>query len=90
MTYSPEERETTIVCTDAEKEWTVYTLMPSVIRKIKRLGVQPIKVESDGAHYFRLNFEQISFRSGKRKISEEQRKKASDRMKRMHEKRKGK
>jgi hypothetical protein len=88
--YSAEERETHITTSDDGRTWKVYTLMPTVITKLSKVGVEPYLVDPDGAHWYKdLKFNQVSFRSGKeREMSEEQKQAASVRYKRMHEEKK--
>jgi hypothetical protein len=87
MSYSAPERETIIRSDDEYKRWTVYTLQQTIITKLKKSGAEPYQVDEDGAHHYKdLNFNQVSFRSGKkREMSEEKRQAASDRFKKMHE-----
>ena len=91
MSYTLAEKETIIRCDDETKEWTVYTLQSRVVTKLKKIGLEPYRVDPDGGMYFKgLDFNQVSFRakSKKRQMSEEQRKKQSERMKNMHRKNK--
>lgn len=89
---SAEERETIIRSDDDTKTWTVYTLQQKVINKLKKVGVEPYKIDDDGAHYYKdLKFNQVSFRSGKeRVVSEKQRQAARERFKKMHQENKNK
>lgn len=87
MSYTADERESNLNCTDGDKVWKLYTLQQSVIGKLNRAGVKPTKVLDDGAHFYELDFNQVSFRSGKKRVmSEEQRREASERLKKAREK----
>jgi hypothetical protein len=91
MSYTAPERETIIRCDDETKTWTIYTLQPTIITKLKRAGIEPYKVDEDGGHYYKdIAFGQVSFRqeSKGRQFTEEQRKAAAERMKKAREKRK--
>lgn len=78
-----EERETVIRSDDECKTWTVYTMQPTVITKLRKAGAEPYKVDAEGAHYYKdLKFNQVSFRSGKeREMSEQRRQELSERAK---------
>ncbi|MWV44879.1 hypothetical protein GRF59_14755 [Paenibacillus sp. HJL G12] len=78
-----EERETLIRSDDDCKTWTVYTMQPTIITKLRKVGAEPYKVGAEGGHYYKdLKFNQVSFRSGKeREMTEEQRQAASERAK---------
>lgn len=88
MSFTAIERETVIHCDDETKTWEIYTLQPTIITKLKKAGIEPYKVDKDGGHFYKdLNFNQVSFRSGKkREVSEEQRRKAAERLRRAREK----
>ncbi|MFE6075679.1 hypothetical protein ACFVQB_14500 [Paenibacillus sp. NPDC057886] len=79
-----------ITSNDETKLWDVFTLQQTIITKLRKVGAEPYKVDSDGAHYYKdLKFSQVSFRSGKERVmSEEQRQAASERFKKMHEEKK--
>lgn len=74
MSYEASERETIVSSSDELKTWNVYTLQRTVITKLQKAGVEPVKVDDDGAHYYEdLSWEQVSFRkkSSARNYSEE-------------------
>lgn len=78
LSYSLAEKETIIRCDDETKQWTVYTIQSRVATKLKKLGLEPYRVDPDGGMYFRgLDFNQVSFRakSKKRELTEEQKEK---------------
>ncbi|QWU14313.1 hypothetical protein SAMN04487895_101616 [Paenibacillus sophorae] len=81
-----EERETIIRSDDDCKTWSVYTLQQTIITKLRKVGAEAYKVDSDGGHYYKdLKFNQVSFRTGKeRNMSDEQKQAASERFKEMH------
>lgn len=86
MSYSPAERESTLQCDDESGIWIVSTYQTKVITKLRKVNVEPIEILSDGQHKYELDFNQVSFRSGKkREMSVEQKKAASERFKKMHE-----
>jgi hypothetical protein len=77
------ERETAIHCDDETKTWSIYTRQQRVITKLKRAGIEPYKIQEDGAHWYKdIPFERISFRSESkgRNMTEEQRKAAAERL----------
>lgn len=97
MGFSREEQETVLVYNRMEDKWDVYTRVPSHITDItKKYGNNDeidLKFEyEDGRESpvsltTKLNSNQISFRKGaKRKMTEEQRQAAAERMKNMHKK----
>lgn len=89
ISYTAIERETVIRCDDEGKLWEIYTLMPTVITKLKKAGIEPIQIDEDGAHHFRdVPFGQVSFRqeSKGREMSEEQRQAAAERLRKAREK----
>lgn len=76
-----EERETVIRSDDECKTWTVYTMQQTVITKLRKAGIEPYKIDPDGAHYYKdLKWNQVSFRK-EHTMTEEQRQKASERAK---------
>lgn len=87
MSYTAEERETVINCTDEDNLWNMYTLQSKVITKMKKLGIKPDRIDEDGAHHYNnLKFNQVSFRSGKRRtMSPEQKRAAAERLKKARE-----
>lgn len=88
MSYSAEERETTLTVTDESRVWEVFSLMPTFITKMKKAGVEPYKVTEDGCHFYRIDYEQVSIRKkseGGRQMSEEQRLAAAERLRKARE-----
>lgn len=82
MSYTAEERETSINCNDSEFLWSIYTLQPRVISKLRKAGIEPTSISSEGEHYYRdIPFNQVSFRSAStRKMSDENKMKAAERL----------
>lgn len=80
-----EERETHLNMTgDDHNQWELFTDDPYWMRRMEKLGIEPIKQVGEGFTYTVLA-EQVSFRKGKRKLSEAQRQKLADRMRSMRE-----
>lgn len=77
MAYEKEERETHITTDDAMTTWNVFTRQGKIMRRLKKIGVEPCKVvkDEDGriieAEY-EVDFKQINFRK-KIELTEEQR-----------------
>ncbi|MBL4951005.1 hypothetical protein JK635_01965 [Neobacillus sp. YIM B02564] len=96
MGYSKEEQETTLVYSAEDNEWIGYSCYsPHITKIVKLLGIENIDAEYEEGREsplnikFKMKFNQVSFRKGeKRKISEEQREKAAERMKNLHKKNK--
>ncbi|MFD0587688.1 hypothetical protein ACFQZE_06710 [Paenibacillus sp. GCM10027627] len=86
MSYTSTERETVIRQDDETKLWTIYTLQPTIITKLLKVGIKPFRIDDDGSHWYKdLKFNQVSFRTGnKREMSEEQKEKAAERMRNLH------
>lgn len=88
MSYVANERETVIQCDDETMKWNLYTLQPRVITKLKKAGIEPARINSDGAHYYdNIDFGRVSFRNeSTRTMSDEQRQAAALRLKKAREK----
>jgi hypothetical protein len=57
------ERETMINTSDGEKQWTLETFQRKIITKLKNAEIEPLFIdESSGRHYYKLDFNQVSFR----------------------------
>ncbi|QNR65448.1 hypothetical protein IAQ67_16270 [Paenibacillus peoriae] len=82
MSLTAIERETVCVCNDETNEWEVYSCSPKTITKIKKAGLELLRVDADGGHYFKGDYGQVSFRakSNGRNWTPEQRQAAADRM----------
>ncbi|MCY9592377.1 hypothetical protein PC41400_14860 [Paenibacillus chitinolyticus] len=88
MSYVANERETVIQCDDEKMKWNLYTLQPRVISKLKKAGIEPVRINEDGAHYYEeIDFGRVSFRNeSTRTMSDEQRQAAGLRLKKAREK----
>ena len=88
MSYSASERATVIRTDDETKKWILYTYQSTIKTKMRKIGVEPKQVFSDGGMIFELDFNQVTFRKRgqKRPLNEEQRKIRSERMKEIHKK----
>lgn len=88
MSYTAEERESVLIANDDNKTWSIYSLQPTVINKLRKAGIQPFKVGEDGSHHYKdIPFNRVSFRAeSTRVMSDEQRLAASERLKRAREK----
>lgn len=70
---SPDERETHLSMSGNEHgHWDVFTDDPYWIRRLEKLGIEPIRIVGAGCQY-RLTAEQVLIRKGKRYVSEAQR-----------------
>lgn len=77
------ERETHLnMVADDRSVWIVFTDDPVMMRKFDKIA-ELKRVVGAGKEY-RLRAEQVSFRSGKRQLSDEQKAKLSARMQAMH------
>lgn len=89
VSYTAEERETCIHCSDETKTWDIYTRQATVITKLKRAGIEPYKISEDGSCWYKdIPFNRISFRSESkgRNLTDEQRQAAAERLKKAREK----
>ena len=89
MSVTAPERETIILTSDEDSEWTVYTCQQKIMTKMKKIGAEPYKTEKDSngnviANYYKIDFKQVSFRSPsqKREMTEEQKQKVAERLQR--------
>lgn len=92
MSLIANERETAIHCDDESKTWSIYTMQQRVITKLKKAGIEPYKIQEDGAHWYKdIPFNQISFRSGSRgrNMTDEQRQAAAERLKKARKVKRG-
>lgn len=85
--FTPEEKETIINLSDADKQWEVFTMQKKIIHKLDKLGAKPYKVEKDDedniiSASYKLDYSQVSFRKKgeKRILTDEQRQILRDRM----------
>ena len=85
--FIPEERETIINLSDADKQWEVFTMQKKIIHKLEKIGAKPYKEEKDEdgniiSASYKLEYSQISFRKKgeKRILTDEQRQILRDRM----------
>ncbi|PIH59093.1 hypothetical protein [Paenibacillus sp. LK1] len=83
MSFTAIERETVCVCNDETNEWEVYSCSSKVITKIKKAGLELLRVDEHGGHYFKGDYGQVSFRakSSGRVWTEEQKQAAAERLK---------
>lgn len=71
---SPEERETHLNMTgDNHGEWMLTTDDPYWIRRMEKLGIEPVKALGKWAFLYRLSADNVLVRKGKRYVSEERR-----------------
>lgn len=88
MSLTAPERETIITTSDADDELRIWTAQRPVITKLKK-NVAAVLV-AEGVHEgsvwaeFRLPADLLTFRSGKRRVTEAQREAAGQRMREMH------
>ncbi|QDX95854.1 hypothetical protein EEL30_21685 [Brevibacillus laterosporus] len=88
MSYTAYERETVLTCDDETKMWTIYTLQPPIITRLRKAGIEPFQIDKDGGHHYKeVAFRQVSFRSKSkgREMTDEQRREAAERFKRARE-----
>ncbi|MED1792829.1 hypothetical protein P4V54_09110 [Brevibacillus nitrificans] len=96
MSYSNDEKETTCVYNFAEDVWMVYSCVPRHMTKLRKVAGEPYwkeeaEVEAGAprliAGKWKLKSNQIRFALGTgRRMTDEQRQAASERMKRIHQK----
>jgi hypothetical protein len=68
-----DERETHLNVLAADRGyWEAASNDPVMIRKLQSIGAQAIRVQGDVC-FFRLSFDQVLLRKGKRKVSDTQR-----------------
>lgn len=81
------EKETHISTDDECGTWKIYTHQNKIKTKLRKLGIEPYKVDSDGAsHYENIPFNQISFRAAStRTMSVENKIKAGERLSKARE-----
>jgi hypothetical protein len=66
----PDERETHLNMTgDNHAEWEVFTDDPYWIRRLEKMGIQPVAKVGFGFKY-KLSADQVLIRKGKRHVSE--------------------
>lgn len=72
------ERETMLNISDGEKQWVLETFMGKIKTKMKNINEVPIFTdEKTGRHYYKLDYNQVSFRkksSGSTKVMSEEHK----------------
>lgn len=90
MSYTAEERETIINGNDDEKVWSIYTRQKKVMNLLKRKGYTPTKVElEDGvvlSEEYVIDLSKITFKKAITNISDDERKRRSDNMKKLKNK----
>ena len=77
--FSPEEKETVILSSDADNQWDIYNMQKKIINKMTRLNIQPYKTDLDEegniiAAYYKIPFSQLSFRKSMQ-LSDDQKEK---------------
>ena len=94
MQLLPEERETIITTNDTMDTYEIWTSQPKIIKKLRKLGHKEIDVEMDGEDIisckFELDLSKITFKNAitkKREYTDEERKLASERMKKIRQNR---
>lgn len=100
MYLSPEEKETHISLVEIDSDgehnevWEVYTSQSKMMRRIEKLGIQPIKEDYDRdgdlvAKTYKIPYKQIQFVKQRKKaeISEERRQQLKEHMAKIQEKR---
>lgn len=60
-------------------EWELFSDDPYWMRRMEKIGIKPSKKAGDG-YIYKLRADQVLIRAGKRAVSDEQRKKAAERM----------
>ena len=92
MQLLPEERETVIITNDSMNTYEIWTSQPKLIKKLRKLGYKEIDVEMCEGDIvsckFELNLSKITFKNAitkKREYTDEERKLASERMKRIRQ-----
>jgi hypothetical protein len=88
ISYSAAERETVLQTDDESGKWILHTYQGKVQTKLRKANIQPVEEYPDGGARYELDFNQVSFRSKSkgRNMTEEQRKAASERLKKIRSK----
>jgi hypothetical protein len=90
---TPPERETVVTMNDEDDHMTVWTAQRPIITKLKANPAAKLIEEGNYGSSVWAKFELpaglLTFRSGKRAVSDEQRQAAADRMRRMHDAKRG-
>lgn len=60
-------------------EWELFSDDPFWMRRLEKLGIKPFEKAGEG-YIYKLRADQVLIRAGKRGVSDEQRKKAAERM----------
>lgn len=83
-----QEIETHLSQTAADRTiWEIYTDDAVTQRKFESIGAKLIKTNADGTgKFYTIRAEQISFRKGKKVLSEAHKKQLGDRMRALHAK----
>ncbi len=80
----PEERETHLNMNgDEHGSWELFTDDAYWIRRLAKLGIQPVATVGAG-HKYNLSADQVLIRKGKRMVSEAQRLASAERFKNLH------
>jgi hypothetical protein len=69
ISYSASERESILQTDDESGVWKLETYQGKIVTKLKKLGIDPVRTREDGQHLYELDFNQVSFRSGKKRTS---------------------
>lgn len=89
MALEVSEKEIVIQKSDDDKTFQVYCSSSKMRTKIEKAGYKPYKIEEDGTGYYSLPSSAVSFRKPSQKtMSEENKKAAAERMRKMHESKK--
>lgn len=90
MVLEAYERETIINTNDDDKNWSIYTRQKKVMNLLKKKGYEPTKVElEDGvviSEEYVIDLSKITFKKAISNISDEERKRRSDNMKKLKNK----
>ena len=88
--FEPYEKETIINTNDEDKTWSVYTRQKKVMNLLKKKGYVPTRVElEDGvviSEEYVIDLSKITFKKAISNISDEERKRRSDNMKKLKNK----
>ncbi|MDY8021166.1 hypothetical protein [Paenibacillus polymyxa] len=82
MSLTAFEREAVCVCNDETNKWEIFCSSGKLQNRMEKAGFEAYKIDSEGNKYYRVDYEQVSFRkkSSGRNWTPEQKQAAADRM----------
>ena len=82
MALTPAEREANLTYDEETNMYHIFCSSGKEQTRMRRAGFEPYKTDSEGNTYYRVERNQVSFRakSNRKPMSEEQRRKAAERL----------